>query len=311
MDDQKFYVEVDGTKIPAGFSPQNFKSGVQYKPLDSDIFICTFPKCGTNWAKRIVQLLIDRESRTGEVADYGLSKCFLEMAGAEVISSQPEPRIVTSHMYYDIIPKNTKAKYIYILRNPKDCCVSYFHHTQRTKVYNFADGSFSDYLKSFLNGETSFGCYFEHFRQWYSQRDKSNVLFLTYEDMKRDPIKSIQKIISFLELSCSQLSDPNSAKFQRVLVESGIDAMKDYIQENYKTALGGNAEAEWKPRSDYPCDRAPPPPDCFVRKGIVGDWKNQFSADDSKAIEEKMLEACKDIGADIQDIWRDEDWREN
>lgn len=81
MADKKFYVEVEGTKIPAGFSPENFKSGARYQPLDSDIFICTFPKCGTNWTKRIVQLLIDRESRTGEVADYGLSKCFLEMAG--------------------------------------------------------------------------------------------------------------------------------------------------------------------------------------------------------------------------------------
>ena len=77
----KFYVEVEGTKIPAGFSPENFKSGASYQPKDTDIFICTFPKCGTNWTKRIVQLLINRESQTGEVADYGLSKCFLEMAG--------------------------------------------------------------------------------------------------------------------------------------------------------------------------------------------------------------------------------------
>lgn len=81
MTAKKFYIEVDGTKIPAGFNDDNFRSVKGYRPLDSDIFICTFPKCGTNWTKRIVQLLIDRESRTGEVADYGLSKCFLEMAG--------------------------------------------------------------------------------------------------------------------------------------------------------------------------------------------------------------------------------------
>lgn len=71
------------------------------------------------------------------------------------------------------------------------------------------------------------------------------MLFVTYEDMKRDPIKSIQEIISFLELPCPELKDTASAKFQNVLKESGIDAMKDYVQENYKTALGGAAEAEW------------------------------------------------------------------
>ena len=74
---------------------------------------------------------------------------------------------------------------------------------------------------------------------------RDNVHLLTYEDMKRDPIKSIQEIISFLGLTCPELKDTNSAKFQNVLKESGIDAMKDYVQENYKKAMGGAAEAEW------------------------------------------------------------------
>ncbi|OQR78186.1 sulfotransferase family cytosolic 1B member 1-like [Tropilaelaps mercedesae] len=309
MTGKQFYIDVDGTKIPVGFNVENVRSARNYRPLDSDIFICTFPKCGTNWTKRIVQLLIDRESRTGEVADYGLSKCFLEMVGSSVVASQSEPRIVTSHLYFNEIPWNPKTKYVYVLRNPKDCCVSYFHHTKHTKVYDYENGLISDYVKTFIDGETSFGCYFEHFRQWYAQKDRANVLFLTYEDMKRDPIKEILKIVSFLDLPYPQLRDPFSQKFQRVLKESGIDAMKNYVQENYKTALGGSKEADWKSRSDYPCDRAPPPPDCFVRKGIVGDWKNVFSTEDSKSIEDQMLRACEGF-ANIRDIWRDEDWKD-
>ncbi|XP_022704406.1 sulfotransferase 1C2-like isoform X1 [Varroa jacobsoni] len=309
MTTKSFYTEVDGTKIPIGFNVENLRSAKKYRPLDSDIFICTFPKCGTNWTKRIVQLLIDRESRTGEVADYGLSKCFLEMAGASVISSQPEPRIVTSHLYFKEIPWNPNTKYIYVLRNPKDCCVSYFHHTKRTKVYDYENGTLTDYVTTFLNGETSFGSYFEHFRQWYAQKDRPNVLFLTYENMKQDPVKEIQKIIAFLGLPCPELRDPSSAKFQHVLKESGIDAMKDYVEENYRTAFAGASETGWKARSDYPCDRAPPPPDCFVRKGIVGDWKNEFSFADSKAIEGQMLRACEGF-ANVQDIWDDKVWRD-
>lgn len=74
---------------------------------------------------------------------------------------------------------------------------------------------------------------------------RPNVLFLTYENMKRDPIREILKIVDFLKLPSAELKDPTSNKFQHVLKESGIDAMKDYVQENYKTALGGANETEW------------------------------------------------------------------
>lgn len=63
--------------------------------------------------------------------------------------------------------------------------------------------------------------------------------------MKQDPVKEIQKIIAFLGLPCPELRDPSSAKFQHVLKESGIDAMKDYVEENYRTAFAGASETGW------------------------------------------------------------------
>ena len=48
-----------------------------------------------------------------------------------VIELLPSPRLLSSHLPYDVIPKGkddtTTCKYIYIARNPKDVAVSHYH----------------------------------------------------------------------------------------------------------------------------------------------------------------------------------------
>ena len=48
-----------------------------------------------------------------------------------VIKLLPSPRLLSSHLPYDVIPKGkddtTTCKYIYIARNPKDVAVSHYH----------------------------------------------------------------------------------------------------------------------------------------------------------------------------------------
>lgn len=118
--------------MPHGFDPAKLLSCLEYKAAAGDIFIDTFPKCGTNWTKRIVQLLIGENS--AQESDYGLSTSFFEMVGKDTIAALPEPRIITSHLPYELLPKHPQAKYIYVVRNPKDCCVSYFHHTKKDQA---------------------------------------------------------------------------------------------------------------------------------------------------------------------------------
>ena len=40
-----------------------------------------------------------------------------------------DPRILKTHLPYQLIPKNPKVKYIYCFRNPKDNLVSNYFHT--------------------------------------------------------------------------------------------------------------------------------------------------------------------------------------
>jgi hypothetical protein len=38
-------------------------------------------------------------------------------------------RLIKTHFPYGMTPMNSKAKYIFVARNPKDCVVSFYHHT--------------------------------------------------------------------------------------------------------------------------------------------------------------------------------------
>jgi len=69
------------------------------------------------------------------------------------INTLPSPRILKTHLLYNIIPKGTnkdsKCKYIYLARNPKDVAVSFFQFVTSMKRYN---GPWEFYAKLFVEG---------------------------------------------------------------------------------------------------------------------------------------------------------------
>ena len=73
------------------------------------------------------------------------------------INSFPSPRILKSHLTYDIIPKSasedSKCKYIYVARNPKDVAVSFFNFL--TDLERFK-GPWEFFVKLFLEGNGKF-----------------------------------------------------------------------------------------------------------------------------------------------------------
>ncbi|KAG0418467.1 hypothetical protein HPB47_004815 [Ixodes persulcatus] len=115
--------------------------------------------------------------------------------GAEGLVDLPRPgSAIKSHMPYDQDRVSEHAKYIYVARNPYDCCVSFFNHFKHFPVYRFEDGTFEEFFELFMRGEVDFGSYFYHLLSWYGHRDEPNVLFMTYEDLKQDTRFWIQNI---------------------------------------------------------------------------------------------------------------------
>ena len=66
-------------------------------------------------------------------------------------------------------PALSPAKYIYVMRNPKDVAVSYYHHMKHVTRFNYTS-EFDVYFESFIKGNVFYGFWFDHVFEWTKQR---------------------------------------------------------------------------------------------------------------------------------------------
>src|SRR5690606_16746884 len=52
------YVSHDGFLMPMGFPVEGFESGLRYRPAPDDVFVASYPKCGTTWTQYLLYLLL-------------------------------------------------------------------------------------------------------------------------------------------------------------------------------------------------------------------------------------------------------------
>ncbi|XP_075751901.1 amine sulfotransferase isoform X4 [Rhipicephalus microplus] len=270
--EKPFYKIFNGHRIPGAFSEGALEGFLRYHPADDDIFIMTFPKCGTRWTHMML-------SKTLQVCQGLSPRPFIlaEREGVAAILAAPRPRVVCAHLPFRLTPRNERTKYVYVVRNPKDCCVSFFHHTRSHASYEFADGTFEEFFEIFLDGLTDFGNYYENLKSWYARKDDPNVLFMTYESMKFDTRGSVIKLARFVDEQLAVALEEDNDKMMSVLEACSVESMRKGLQGH------------------------------LIRKGVVGDWKNYFSHEQSRRIEERFMLEMK--GTDIPDLWRDVDWK--
>lgn len=87
----------------------------------------------------------------------------------KVAEAMPRPGAFKTHLPFRLVPWSDKAKYIYVTRNPKDTCVSAFHHMKNLPVNGF-EGNFDEFFEHFLSGDIDLGDYFDHVLGWYEHR---------------------------------------------------------------------------------------------------------------------------------------------
>ena len=150
----------------------------------------------------------------------------------------------------------------------------YFH----TKLRYFPGIDWDSYWKLYINGELEFGDYFDHLVSWWPHRNDNNVLFLKYEDMKQNLPQAVRQIASFLK---ANLSDDITDKISTLC---DFDSMKlDKTANKSWTKLHRNEEVP-----------------SFFRKGIVGDWKNFLSPEQSAQKDSICAERLKDMGLEFE-----------
>jgi hypothetical protein len=269
--------------MPLGFPVEGFESGQRYRAAPGDIFVATYPKCGTTWMQYIVYLLLNRAEplRAGERLDAVFPH--LEEVGEDAVRALPEPRLIKTHLSFERTPWHAGARYIYVARNPFDCAVSFYHHTRGfVRHYDFADGTFDEFFECFVRGEVDFGDYFDNLMSWLPRASDPNVLFLTYERMLADPPAAVAAVGAFLTGAAARVA-AEPALVARIVAASSFDSMS-------------RDQRRWS--SERPANMPE-----FVRKGVVGDWTQQFSREQAQRLAAKFDERTR--GTSAETLWPD------
>ncbi|XP_075780143.1 amine sulfotransferase-like isoform X2 [Pelodiscus sinensis] len=199
---------------------------------DSDVFVVTYPKSGTVWSQNILSLIYHEGHRDGTENINVIDRVpWLEYNLYKVdFVSRPSPRLFTTHMFYNLVPRdlrNRKGKVIYVARNPKDVVVSYFHFSKISVTLETVS-DFNIFLEKFLAGKVIPGSWLDHIGGWFTHRDDFNILFLTFEEMKKDLRGAVLKICKFLG---KQLTEK---ELDTVVEKASFDNMKRDARANYE-----------------------------------------------------------------------------
>ena len=203
--------------------------------------------------------------------DYGFSR----------YEAEKPPRLIKAHLSSDFFKKtleNRKTKVIVVFRNPKDMLVSYYNF-YRMSVYNFpTDGTWEEFFELFKKDEIIHGNYFDMQLSWWAYRHLPQVKIFKFEDMLKDPEQAVREVATFLEKS---LSDD---LIQKIVERTSFKAMKNNPMLNYSTF----------PNMDH---KVSP----FMRKGQVGDWKNYFSEEQRKIVDDISKQKFEPEGLFLED----------
>ncbi|CAB4056685.1 unnamed protein product [Lepeophtheirus salmonis] len=173
-----------------------------FETREDDVWIASQIKSGSTWMGELTWCLLnnlDYETAHKENLDVRMTyleinsvilKCQKSLIPTDVIGiadGNKSPRLIKTHLSFDMLPQKilqNKNKMIYMLRNPRDVCISMYNHH---RIFDNYQGTLEEHLDQFLSGNC--GYYTPHdvnIIGYHLKRDLPHILFITYEEMKKD-----------------------------------------------------------------------------------------------------------------------------
>ncbi|XP_064425615.1 sulfotransferase 1C1-like [Latimeria chalumnae] len=253
----------------------NWENIINFQAQPDDVLIASYPKAGTTWIQEIVDMIYNQgDVEKCKRAPTHFRIPFLEMvtfpnfpSGLELLSKMASPRVIKTHLPFRLVPKSFwehNCKVIYVARNAKDSLVSYFHFDRMVRAQPEA-GPWEGYIGKFMEGNLTWGSWYDHVRGFWDQKARHTMLYLFFEDMKEDPKREILKVMKFLDKELPE------EVVDKIAHHTTFQVMKDNPMANYSSVLD---DAFDRTVSD------------FMRNGIVGDWKNHFTVAQNEAFDE-------------------------
>jgi hypothetical protein len=192
-DDDKPFEQIDGIWWVPEWGLSSLHYALSYQAQPNDLFIVTYPRSGTTWMQNIVyNLQTGGKSFDEDSQHFFQQNPHLETDGKIGLSKMQQSGAIKTHLPINRISYNSQAKYICVIRNPNDVCVSYY------LLYNMWPDvpklEFDQFFEYFIEGCLPFNGYFQALRLVWQRRHYNNVLLVSYEEMRTDFRSAIQKV---------------------------------------------------------------------------------------------------------------------
>jgi len=163
---------------------------------DSDVYVGTYSKSGTTWMQVLLYQLTTPGSmdfdHLFDVSPWVWYAALRRVPPATV----PAPRILKSHDRIEHFAPDVRGRFVCVLRDGKDVCVSWFHHRRSFKGYT---GTWDAHVDEFIHGEDY--SWFRHVRGWLDNPHGLPITYVHFEDLRRDLVGTARGLVEALDLS--------------------------------------------------------------------------------------------------------------
>ncbi|XP_037565826.1 3-alpha-hydroxysteroid sulfotransferase isoform X1 [Dermacentor silvarum] len=296
---------IDGVPRCAFLKPDIFRKNLSFRAADGDLIQSTYVKCGTHYVHYITQLILKRGEPVKTYQEFTSNTRLIEYMDSTDWKSALPLRLFLTHLPLRRDTMNPKAKYVYVARNPWDAAVSLFRMVTDMSIYRFQDGTFEEFLGPFMEGDLGYGDYFDHVASGYALKDKPNVFFVTYEELKEDTRNTVLKLAHFLGESYGCALEEDEEVLEKVLEWSKPENMRKVIVFD----LAQNPTSEWhdlfvrnnvSSKCGYLGDKTKY---SLVKEAKIGSWREYFTPSQLTCFEKKI----QDQGhkASFMELWKD------
>lgn len=282
-------------------SERSVSYGRSFKPRPSDVFVTTYPKCGTTWVTQIChQLRTGGHMDFGEITEVVPWDILAHDCGQDLDADQVgDPRVFKSHERAPDIAAG--GRYIHVCRRPEDAFVSFYRFLPAWAALPPGALSVEEFAEAVFGGVSHSGGIWDFFAEWWERRLDADVLWVCYEDLKEDLEGQVRLIAKFmgvpmtgelmatvLERSSFQYMERHTASFDEHFVFSKVRKQMG-IPDDYtfgdvtvsKVRAGGGSVGEGK---------ALPP---AVAKMLRDRWERSVHSRTGLATYEDMRAAVK------------------
>jgi aryl sulfotransferase len=205
-----------------------------FKPRPGDVVVATYPKCGTTWTQRIVDMLIHQSTAARPIMETypWLDATFFNPIEHDLanLESQDHRRAIKSHLPFDSLPVYDGLKYIHVARDGRDACMSFHNHmtgftdeakmrmawrrcrcsqTRRSRLRRRRSRPPTRATSTWTGSprprpkrrrRSTDLSFFDFEMTYWRERTRPNLLMVHYNDLKADLAGEIARISAFLEI---------------------------------------------------------------------------------------------------------------